>query len=91
MLTYLESKGLSDPAMQGALKDFAILKYDEKQAAKKATLGICTFGKYRGKSFQAIAQLDKKYLEWLSKNKKYISLENQVVLDQILDATGGHS
>ena len=79
MLNHLESKGFSDPLMVAAIKDYALQKYDERKAEKASTLGYITFGKYKNKLFSEVAKIDIKYLQWLSKNRTYISAENQVI------------
>ncbi len=50
----------------------------------KKNAGMITCWKFKGKLFTDIAKLDVKYLEWISKNRKYISKENQDILDQVI-------
>ena len=67
-----------------AIKDFAIAEYDAKQQRQAETVGIMNFGKYKGKKLEDIAKLDKPYMQWLSKNNKYLTSTNQELLKTLV-------
>ncbi len=67
-----------------AIKDFAIAEYDAKQKKEADNAGTMNFGKYKGKKLVDISKLDKPYMQWLSKNCKYLTLTNQELLKTLL-------
>jgi hypothetical protein len=83
LIEKLESVGTPAATIQ-TIKDFAIEQYDERKKHEELTAGTVTFGKYKGKKFEDIVKLDKPYLQWMAKNRKYISASNQVILDSVL-------
>ena len=67
-----------------AIKDFAIAEYDAKQQRQAETAGTLTFGKYKHKKLVDIAKLDMPYMQWLSKNNKFLSASNQELLKTLV-------
>ena len=62
------------------IKDFAKDEYDTKQQRELESAGTITFGKYKFKKLVDIAKLDMPYMQWLSKNNKFLSASNQELL-----------
>ena len=67
-----------------AIKDFAIEAYDEKQKKEAENAGSMNFGKYKGKKLEDIAKLDMPYMQWLTKNNKYLTASNQALLKTLV-------
>ena len=67
-----------------AIKDFAIAEYDAKQQRQAETAGTMNFGKYKGKKLEDIAKLDMPYMQWLTKNNKYLTASNQALLKTLV-------
>ena len=71
-------------ATLNAIKDFAIAEYDAKQKREAENAGTMNFGKYKGKKLTDIVKLDKPYMQWLTKNNKYLTSSNQELLKTLV-------
>jgi uncharacterized protein (DUF3820 family) len=55
-----------------SIKDISLEMYEERQKEQDLNFETYTFGKYKGKTFKAVAALDDRYILWTNKNNKYL-------------------
>ena len=63
---------------------FAVEESAKMEEKREATLGLMTFGKYKGKKIEDVYNLDSQYVIWLGKNNKYLSDDNKAIVDKLL-------
>lgn len=68
------------------IKKFATLESKRIHEEQKLTANQLSWGKYKGLTFEKIGEINPKYLDWLSTNKKYLNASQQTTLDEVIRA-----
>ena len=83
MLKHLEDNKVAEETLD-LIREFSRQESIIIQAEREASRGLMTFGKYVGKQLEEIHKLDPKYVDWLSKNNKYLNSENKEVVAKLV-------
>ena len=85
LLDHLSTKKIPKKYLD-EIRVFSIEYANKMNEENKLNQGLLTWGKYKNKLLTDVMVLDKPYLTWLSKNKKYLSEQNQEVLNELLNS-----
>ena len=83
LIEYLESCKTPKKYLD-MIKTFSTEYADKMNKEKELNRGIITWGKYKNKRLEEVFKLDPGYMTWLNKNSKYLSEDNQKIVESLI-------
>ena len=68
------------------ISTFAKEESEKLEEKREATIGLMTWGKFKGKKIEDVYKLDPQYINWCLKNSQYLSESQKELMNSLVNS-----